>query len=258
MEHPTITLIGAGRVGGALAAAATQHEESCILVDRHRGWESLTTTTGPILVTVRNDDLQEVLVRVPGSRRDDLVFVQNGMLRDWLAQEGLAHATRGLLFFAVPSRGAPIDPGGTSVFWGRHAAVVVRFLTALQISAQAVETRPFAVLELEKLTWNAAFGLLCERFKTAVGVVVEAHAQPMHALLEELIDVGDRALDLGLSAEERGAMVARLTQYSLSIPSYRGAVKEWPWRNGWFVEQAQRLGRATPHHDALLHATGHP
>ncbi len=250
-------IIGAGRVGGALASAAIEHGVRTTLVDRASGWQALQTGSGPILVTTRNDDLPEIVGRVPSHRHADLVFVQNGMLRDWLREAGLSNCTRGLLFFAVAERGAPIEAGESSPFTGRHAAALVEFLTRLQVPARVVQPREFALVELEKLAWNTAFGLLCERFDVAVGAVVEQHSDLMNELLEELVTVGEVALQLRLTEPERRQLLQGIVNYSRSIPGYRGAVKEWRWRNGWFVESALTLGIATPVHHALLSATGH-
>lgn len=46
-------------------------------------------------------------------------------------------------------------------------------------------------------------------------------------------------------------MVGRLRAYSASIPAYRGAVKEWPWRNVFFVDAAAAEGSALPVHEEL-------
>ena len=42
------------------------------------------------------------------------------------------------------------------------------------------------------------------------------------------------------------ADVVHLTWYSLTIPDYQSALKQWEWRNGWFVEATQGGGIATP------------
>jgi ketopantoate reductase len=246
-----IVIIGAGRIGGALHERAPNQ---FALVDRQRGWELLDHDPGdPIMLAVRNDDLLGVLERVPTRRRPDLVLVQNGMLRPWLREHGLTDVTRGLLFIAVPARGAPIEPGGESPFWGPHAATMVDAFTRAGLPAAVVSAEPFAAIELEKLIWNCAFGLCCEAFDCDVGTVVESHGDVLRELVAELLGVGAPALDVELELEP---LVDRLCTYSRSIPSYRGAVKEWRWRNGWFVETAREQGVATPTHDRLLAAVG--
>jgi hypothetical protein len=240
-------VIGAGRVGGSLAKAAERAGLACRLVRRNDGWDALDADAGhPIVVATRNDDLDSVLARVPQRRLVDLVFTQNGMLRPWLAANGLSDNTRGLLFFAVPARGDDLTPGGTSPFCGLHAEAVVAMFDVLGIPSVAVTDKVFATVELEKLVWNSAFGLLCEAYDCAVGATL-AHPS-CDGLLRELIDMGAR--DLGLDVDVQ-AMVGRLRAYSASIASYRGAVKEWPWRNGYFVALADRFGGGEVHRSLL-------
>ena len=246
-------IIGAGRVGGALAERASKAGLAHTLVSRSEGWHAIPSTDTPIFVAVRNDDLDAVLERVPASAHGRLVLTQNGMLRPWLAQRGLAGNTRGLLFFAVSSRGAPLEPGGDSPFVGPLAEPVVDWLSSIDVPASAVEPRAFAVTELEKLLWNCCFGLLCELTKRPVGGVVEHHGDLLGELADELLHWGMPAFDLDLDPEARAALKERLSAYSRSIPDYVGSVKEWPWRNGWFVDVARVPGL----HEELLERTGH-
>lgn len=246
-------VIGAGRIGGALAARDPQR---FALVDRERGWASLDDPAGvgaPILLAVRNDALPEVVERIPAQRRRDLVFVQNGMLRPWIDEAGLGGCTRGLLFMAVPTRGAAIEPGGESPFCGPRAQAVVDALSACGIPAVVVDEAAFKAVELEKLIWNCAFGLLCEAEGCDVGTVVEDHGDALAQLAAEMHAVGSRALDVSVEFEP---LLDRLRAYSRSIPRYRGALKEWRWRNGWFVDVASEQGRATPVHARLLAKVG--
>ncbi len=257
-------IIGGGRVGGALADRHAQrladaHGPITLLRRADDPERALSGAPGrPIIVAVRNDDLSGVLARVPTARRGDLVLIQNGMLRPWIAEHGL-EPTRGLLFFAVPRRGAEPEPGGDSPFFGRHAALVAAWLSALGLPASVVSEQAFAELELEKLIWNSAFGLLCERRAAPVGVIVDQHLAELRALVQEFVAIGRPALALPpMDAAASDALVDSLCAYSRSIASYRGAVKEWPWRNGWFVDEARRQGRAAPVHEDLLARAGHP
>ena len=247
-------VIGAGRVGAALQGLAATADADCALVDRTSGWESLDGPVGvPVLVAVRNDDLDGVLDRVPGHRRPDLVFVQNGMVRPWLRSRALVSATRGLLFFAVPKVGAPVQPGGASPFCGPRAPHVVHWLSQLGLPAREVDWARFSAAELEKLVWNAAFGLMCQRHEADVGTVVAEHRDELSSLVRELAAVGRAAMGVELPHDY---LLNRLCEYSLSIPRYRGSVKEWRWRNGWFDAMAARYRSQTPTHRALLRGVG--
>jgi ketopantoate reductase len=248
---PVIEVIGAGRIGAALRQ---RDPKRFALIDRTHGWERLDAPAGaPILLAVRNDDLDDVLARIPAHRRADLAFVQNGMIRPWLAEHGLTEATRGLLFMAVASRGAPIEPGGESPFVGPHAQALVDAFKAAKLPAKVVDAQTFAEAELEKLLWNSCFGLLCDAHDCDVGAAVADYHDDLQALVAELLALSGPALGVSPALDP---LIERLAAYSRSIPRYRGSVKEWRWRNGWFVELAHEQGVSLPVHDRLLAQAG--
>jgi ketopantoate reductase len=242
-----IEVIGAGRIGTALCE---RDPSRFSLIDREHGWQRLDAPAGAaILLAVRNDDLEAVLARVPEHRHGDLVFVQNGMLRPWLAAHGLSGATRGLLFMAVPKRGAAIEPGGESPFCGPHAHALVDAFMAAELPSRCVDAQEFAAIELEKLLWNSCFGLLCDAFACDVGTVVREHFTELRELVAELLTIAAPALGVSLALDP---LVERLAAYSRSIPSFRASLKEWRWRNGWFVELAREHDESLPVHERLL------
>ncbi|MBI5609948.1 MAG: hypothetical protein HY902_13830 [Deltaproteobacteria bacterium] len=246
--------IGAGRIGRALARRAAQRGLEAPLLGRHDAWDVLEAPQGqPIALCVRNDDLGAVLARVPAHRHTDLVFLQNGMLRDWLREHDLELATRGLLFFAVPDRNAEPQPGGVTPLWGPHAQALAGWLRSLDLPAEAVHAAAFANVELEKLLWNTCLGVVCQARHCSVAQAATAHAGLLAELAIELARLGRPAL--GADVDD-AALVERMVAYSVQLGDYRAAVKEWPWRNGWFVAEAARLGRTCPVHGALLAQAG--
>jgi ketopantoate reductase len=248
---PRRVVIGDGRIGGALARAA-----GCALVSRYRGWYVLEEPAGdPIVVCVRNDDLGGVLTQVPQHRWPDLVFIQNGMIDAWLADHGLAGNTRGVLFFAVPTRGAAIQPGGVSRFTGAHANSMALWLESLGLRAEVLGRRAFGAAMLEKLIWNAAFGLLCTRHDATVARVMAEHADELAAVSRDLAAVGRAALDIDL---DDAALLRALQDYAGTIPDHRAGLGEWRWRGGWFVDSARALGVAMPTFAALVAALPQP
>jgi ketopantoate reductase len=251
---PHALVIGGGRIGTALVQQSQLRGLHVPLLTRLDGWQALKAPAGPpIAVCVRNDDLDAVVQRVPAHRRADLVFLQNGMLRPWLGRQGLDNATRGLLFFAVGQRGDAPLPGGTSPLTGPQAQAMAQWLAQLGLPAMAVAPGEFADVEVEKLLWNCAFGLMCQVYGCSVGQVVLLHRGQLSDLCAELLALAGPACGAELELQP---LVERLCQYSLAIGDYRGAVKEWPWRNGWFVQQALAKGADCPVHTGLLQRIG--
>lgn len=245
-----MVVVGAGRVGGALCARAVERGLPCALVRRDAGWEALQGPAGaPVILAVRNDDLDDVLARVPARRRPDLVFVQNGVIRDFLRDRGLEGCTRGLLYFAVAKRGEPITPGGLNPFTGPHAEAVAAWFRRLDLEAAAVDAETFGRYELEKLCWLAVFGALGELHDAPVGEVATAHRDEVARMADELRQVGRVALGVEVELEP---LVDRLVGYSLRIPDFPAAVKEWPWRNGWLDAAAVRYGVDTSFHREVI------
>lgn len=238
----TPTIIGAGRIGLALAkiAKTTPHA---------RGQSWAKAQPGPLIVCTRNDDLAGVIQATPAVRRADLVFIQNGMIEPLLKDHGLLQNTQALVYFAVSAKGqAPVDGGGTVVS-GPWAHEFQSLLGQASLGCTAVDRHSFRLQMVEKLLWNCVFGLLCQRHGASVGVLVQAHGEEIRALSDELQGVAERALGLELTA----GVADRLCAYSLKIADYKGAVKELPWRNGWFLAQER-----SPLHSQWLSELGIP
>lgn len=81
-------IVGGGRVGNALAQMGTND-----LVVK-RGEPIPADGEGPIFVCTRNDSLAGIVEACPENRREDLVFLQNGMLQPWLDTQGLGDNTQ--------------------------------------------------------------------------------------------------------------------------------------------------------------------
>ncbi len=236
----TPTIIGAGRIGSALATLAQTQPHA-------RGQSWAKAPPGPLIVCTRNDDLAGVIQATPAVRRTDLVFIQNGMIGPLLQDHGLQDNTQALVYFAVSKRGqAPVDGGGT-VVTGPWAHNFQELLGLGALGCTVVDPHSFRKQMVEKLLWNCVFGVLCQRHDATVGTLVAHHGEEINALTAELQGVAERALSLTLNP----GVATRLCDYSLQIADYQGAVKELPWRNGWFLDQER-----TPLHTAWLTELG--
>jgi ketopantoate reductase len=241
------TIVGAGRVGQALAAMGPGTD---VLVRRG---EPVAGPPGPIVVATRNDALGDVVEATPPERRADLVFIQNGMLQPWLDARGLGANTQVLVFFAVATAGDTptdgktyLDPEGLTAACGPHAEAVAARLHAAGLSCSVLAPDAFRASMLEKLVWICAFMLVGARHGgCTVGEVERAHRAEVGALIGELAGAGAGALGVALAPR----LEDRLCAYARSVAHFPTAVKELPWRNGWFLElsrAAQSSGRPDP------------
>lgn len=242
-----LTIVGGGRIGTALADLARANELDHQIIGREPSEAMGASGAGPIVVCTRNDQLAEVITRC--ERPDDLCFLQNGALRPWLAEQGLAGCTQGLLYFAVPTQGAVPEPGGESVFFGRHAYALVYLLRRGNLPARILESEAELGAEIGyKLLWASIFGLLGDLHQETVLASV-ARKSEIATLVHELAPVCAAGLGFPLSAT---VSTQRLLDYSRAIGSWRASVKEWSWRNGWLIETARRFSLPIPAHDALV------
>mmetsp|Transcript_34726 Transcript_34726/g.65359 ORF Transcript_34726/g.65359 Transcript_34726/m.65359 type:complete len:294 (+) Transcript_34726:1558-2439(+) len=239
----TITVIGAGRVGTALAGMVPSG------VDLHvvrRGQQVPSNKQGPVYIATHVADLVEVLKATPISRHSDLVFLQNGMLTPWLQTIGLQENTQGLVYFGASKdeNGEPVvRDSGQTVVTGRHAGHMVWLLGCGGVGCTELDPVKFEQKSAEKLMWSVVFWLLCAALDNKpVGLLVQEHRDDIDQLVGELLPLAQRAMSpaaiSGLDVEE---VRERICQYSLAIPNSRPsremALAEFPWRNGWFLSQ---------------------
>ncbi len=249
-------IIGAtGRIGDLLMGLAASRGWRSFPVGRTRDTIGLGRPgrSAPIVVCTRNDDLPAILERVHPDRRADLVFVQNGMVQPWLAEQGLAESTQGVLYVAVPKVGDEPVGGGVSVFRGRWAEALADLLQGGGIPAAAVDETAYAREVAVKLAWICIFGVLGEATGKRVGALATEHADDVRALSAELLAVLSTEPGLDLDAE---ALADRLLEYSRSIAHFPSRIKEWRWRNGWLVGAAEAQGVELPLHTEWLARCG--
>ncbi|MBA2321168.1 MAG: hypothetical protein H0V89_08430 [Deltaproteobacteria bacterium] len=242
--------IGAGRVGTSLATRCAALGRPFTLIDRSTGWEALETEPGrPVLLLVGTGDLDAASARVPPHRRGDLVLVQNGMIRSYVADLGLQRCTRGILYLAAATRGGSILAGDRTVLSGPHAEEVERWFRSIDLPARTVDWLRLTWYELEKTIWLAAWNLVGAVHGKVVGRVVPEHGDALRALVTELLAVGRASTGVEAPLD---FVLDRLTRYTAAIPDWPAGVRDFAFRNGWFVAESRRLGVPTPVHDALL------
>ena len=186
-DVPSI-IVGGGRIGSTLASFG----ESVIL-KRGEPFPS-EPATGPIYVCTRNDALAGIIDATPEHRREDLVFMQNGMLEAFLASKGLASATQVLLYLAVSKMGeAPIDgitdtnPDGLTTAKGKWAGAFAARVAKGGLTCRLLDGDEYAKAMLEKHVWICAFMMTgALNGGITVGEVESTHAGQLQGLVEEM------------------------------------------------------------------------
>lgn len=90
-EITTGVIVGGGRIGTFLWEANDKKDK--LLSKREEAIPD--EGTGPIYLATRNNDLDDIIAKTPENRKGDLVFLQNGILTEYLKKKGLSDNTQG-------------------------------------------------------------------------------------------------------------------------------------------------------------------
>lgn len=203
-------IIGGGRIGSFLHESNDKND----LLFTSRDQTIPSGGSGPIYVCTRNNDLDAIIDKTPVDRRADLVFLQNGILTDFLRSRGLEDNTQALIYFAVSKKGEkPIDgktdlnPEGLTAVtgkWGKDLAlrlqagglschvydkatweIAMASSDSITCSASSQPTMSI-IVQLEKHIWICAFMAIGSKYKCTVGEVEKVHNAEVRALIGEL------------------------------------------------------------------------
>ncbi|MCY4443548.1 MAG: hypothetical protein OXC44_01960 [Proteobacteria bacterium] len=235
--HHAINIVGLGRLGGFF-----QHITQGKGYSRNCQLSSLDPSR-PTLLCVRIDQLHTVLSQLPTQVTDKLIFLQNGIYDDILLKHHITSPTQLLIYFAIASKGHKPQDGKKSVITGPYSHIMENIFHYNDLSLKLLDQLRYRQCAYEKLIWLSAFGLLCDIYNTSVTYIVTNHKPALEKLSKELCSIIYNKQKITL---EQG-WLDRLCSYSLSLGHYTASLKEYPYRNGWFVKQQH-----TPYHMALL------
>jgi hypothetical protein len=249
-------VVGGGRIGSMLAEIGLPEDA---VLKRGEPFPA-SPATGPIYVCTRNDALQGVIDATPAHRREDLVFMQNGMLGAFLEGQGLADNTQVLLYLAVAKLGeAPTDgitefnPEGLTAATGKWSGAFAARLQKGGLKCRTLAGKEYDAAMLEKHVWICAFMLVgALHGGITVGEVEEKHSEELRALVGELCAAGEAALGVTLA----DGAYDRLAAYGRIVAHFPTAVKEFEWRNGWFHAITTRALAAGASDPLPLHTAG--
>eukprot|EP00181_Compsopogon_caeruleus_P006714 CAMPEP_0184678524 /NCGR_PEP_ID=MMETSP0312-20130426/1282_1 /TAXON_ID=31354 /ORGANISM="Compsopogon coeruleus, Strain SAG 36.94" /LENGTH=334 /DNA_ID=CAMNT_0027127337 /DNA_START=1306 /DNA_END=2310 /DNA_ORIENTATION=+ len=226
-------LVGTGRIGNFLRT----HPDDVVV---GRGEKIPEDHPGPVYLCTRNDALEEILLhQCPPSKREDLVFLQNGMIEPILRKYALLDsATLVNVYFAVAKLGADAvdgitetNPEGLTVSTGKWAHAAADRLHSKGLTCRVVNSRDFRRSMLEKLIWICAFNLIgAVHGGITVGEVAAKHRREVDDMVDEMAVMVRYTLACPLFP----GLSDRLVAYARAVSHFPTALKEFQWRNGWF------------------------
>lgn len=241
------TIVGSGRIGSLIEELGKGDD-----VVLSRGDSIPKDTRGPIYLCVRNDDLAGIIDACPEDRKEDLVFMQNGMLEDFWKRHGVltgpgtpaeSSATRVNLWFGIAKKGGDVigkrsgdDSDQLTCATGKWAGAVKERLEKGDLGCRLLGERDWRRNMLEKLVWIAAFNLVgAVHGNLSMGEVATAHETEVSDMVSELCTM----LRFTLAVAMMSGTEQRLIQYAKSVADFPTGLKEFMWRNGWFYGKSR-------------------
>jgi len=224
----------------------------------------LSFANKPIYVATPSKAWLQVLQDTPPERRDDLVWIGNG-----LPLAGMEHATFCVPHYAVLATGqTPVTSSASppTYAYGKHAATVARLLQADGIQMQTVSWSEVRVAAARKLLWATCMWLLCHASSQTLEpplTVSEVHfhrQDQLGNLVREVWPALQHEIGVAIVDSDIDKTLAYMKAYSESIPnavpSKELAVREIQERSG--VSLRRRDAFAQPSHQKLLLQVGGP
>lgn len=234
----TSTIVGHGRIGNFLREMGSGKD---LVIGR--GERIPENAPGPVYLCTRNDDLEDIILACPEKKKQDLVFLQNGMLEPLLRRHNLSDNTKANLYFAVQSIGAdPIDgitetdPGGLTAVCGKWEGAFEDRLSKAGLTCKIMKERDFRRSQLDKLIWISAFNLIgAVHGGVSMGEVSTKHVSEVTEMCIEMAQMMRFTLTVGMMPN----IERRLLAYGRAVKDFPTGLKEFKWRNGFFYGYSQ-------------------
>jgi ketopantoate reductase len=153
-------IVGNGRIGSYLHNS--NGKQDLLLSSRDDAIPE--DSVGPIYICTRNDDLEAIIQKTPSHRKEDLVFIQNGMLGPYLESKGLYDNTQALIYFAISKKGEEVidgktslNPDGLTAVTGKWAKDLAARLNKDNLACHVYDKETWTIAMFEKLIWISAF-----------------------------------------------------------------------------------------------------
>lgn len=229
------TVVGLGRVGEFLRA---QGDGTDLVITR--GLEIPPDAPGPVYLCTRNDDLEEIINKCPPEKKEDLVFIQNGMLERFLRRHDCSPNTKANIYFAISKKGQdPIDgitetnPEGLTSVYGKWQDAFAERLHKAGLTCKVMKDRDFRRSQLDKLIWICVTNLVgAVHGNISMGEVANMHVKEVTELSVEMATMLRFTLAVGMMPD----IEERILAYASRMKDFPTAIKEFKWRNGFFYD----------------------
>jgi glycine/D-amino acid oxidase-like deaminating enzyme len=208
----------------------------------------------PIYVAIPAGAWDEVYLVTPEDRREDLVWVGNGLPRHQASTVVVPHF--GILAVGGDPVTSPLSP--PTFVHGKHALQLRDILTGHGIKVQIIHSwADVQIYAAMKLLWSSCMWLLCHSDDPPL-TVKEVHDRKEAELNELLSELLPCLADFIGKPTELSAIVEYMKSYSLSmptaVPSIELAINEVQHRNGVWLAYREKF--LQPFHTSLLNAVG--
>ena len=245
-DGPSV-IVGDGKIGTMLQDFGKRRGFEDLIVKR--GDTIPAECAGPVYVCVPLADVEAVVATCPPEKKDDLVFMQDGMLEPLFQRNGMYGPTQVIMWLVLLRKGGrPVDGEFTTVTGKWAGAVAMRFSTG-GLTCKEVMDRDARRIMLEKLVFRTAYNLVgtvhgaSKDDRLTVGDVATKHSEEVGSLCRELASFIRYTLSVSLFSgiDERLEGYAQQMEF---LPTASVAT-DFEFFNGYFYKYAKMAGTRT-------------
>lgn len=247
-DGPSV-IVGDGRIGSMLREFGERRKFEDVVV--RRGGLIPSDHPGPVYLCVPTSDLEAVIATCPDNKKDDLVFLSDGMLEPIFQRNGLYGPTQAALFMAcVRKGGKPVDgtnpdaPDGLTTVSGKWAGALSMRMGTGDLSCNVKMDRDGRRSALERLVFVSAYNLVgAVNGGISVGEVATRRqtSEEVAAMCRELASFIRYTLSVSLFS----GLDERLASYAQKVEFLPTALTDFEFRNGYFYRYSKMAGQRT-------------
>ncbi len=227
-----VAVVGMGEVGRRVAEGARRAGVSVREVRRGPSLaQAVASMDGPIVLAMREDDLEAPLREALALRPRDVIVTQNGWIDELL--EG-HEVTRAVLWFTA--KGDFFESARETVVGGPWADAMVRWVREAGAPARVASPDDALREAREKAAWSCLVGPALAAWERTFAEAVALNEPAARGIIDEACSVASRALGVPVSAKGAWTMVEQTVG---PLGWMRGGSRGLRWRTGRIVRWAE-------------------